>query len=180
MLLYAEHHRLLGRIGLFLAGRHADIAQLDSFAYADRLAGRQLPNPFSDVLKTLDRSAPAVYWPMADIRSDIWSRQRTVLLGDAVAAFLPTAGVGASAAMDSAAALADELSRAGRTHMGYALSLYEKRQRHRVEMAQTNSRKLAKYMFVNSVYGAFLRDQFMRFYTLKQLIGDISKVMEGA
>jgi 2-polyprenyl-6-methoxyphenol hydroxylase-like FAD-dependent oxidoreductase len=116
---------------------------------------------------------------MADCRSKTWSNGRTVLLGDAAAAFLPTAGVGASAAMDSAAALADELSRADAKHMHYALELFEKRQRHRVETAEKNSRDLSKLMFINSAPGAWARDKLMEFYTLKHLIDDISKVMSG-
>ena len=53
---------------------------------------------------------------MTDFRAKVWSRGRTVLLGDAAAAFLPTADVGASAAMDAAAPLSDELSRASNDH----------------------------------------------------------------
>jgi hypothetical protein len=64
--------------------------------------------------------------------------------------------------------------------MDHALRLFEKRQRHRVELAQQNSRNLARYMFVNSPRITWLRDQILRFYTLKMLIRDISKVMNGA
>ena len=56
---------------------------------------------------------PAMYrWPMRDVRASRWFHGRVALCGDAAAAFLPSAAVGASAAMRSAAALADELSRA--------------------------------------------------------------------
>ncbi len=102
-----------------------------------------------------------------------------MLLGDAAAGFLPTAGVGASAAMDSAAALADELSRAEADHLDYALELYERRQRPRVELAQKNSRALAHYMFVNRRATALARDQLARFYTLDRLLSDISKLMNA-
>jgi 2-polyprenyl-6-methoxyphenol hydroxylase-like FAD-dependent oxidoreductase len=130
-------------------------------------------------LRERERTGSSFYWKMADIRSRVWWRGRTVLLGDAAAAFLPTAGVGASVAMDSAAALSDELARADAAHLEFALSLYEKRQRNRAERAQKNSRDLARFMFVNNPLVAFGRDQFMRVYSLKQLIRDISKVMEG-
>ncbi|GHE05454.1 hypothetical protein U879_03865 [Defluviimonas sp. 20V17] len=169
-----------GRSGIFLAGRDAQIAGMDPFAYADHMLAKGLPKPFAHALAAIDRSVEAVYWQMSDIRSNVWSRGRVMLLGDAAAAFLPTAGVGASMAMDSAAALADELARADTDHLNFALSLYEKRQRHRVEIAQRNSRTLAKYMFVNNPATAALRDQFMRFYSLDRMIADISKVMEGA
>lgn len=169
-----------GRTGVFLAGRDADIANKDPHDYADAITRKRLPAPIAQALARRDRAEPAFYWKMEDIRSRAWRRGRVLLLGDAAAAFLPTAGVGASAAMDSAAALADELSRADAAHLDYALKLYEKRQRHRVELAQKNSRDLARYMFVNNPATAFARDQLMRFYTLEQLVKDISKVMEGA
>ncbi len=169
-----------GRVGIFLAGPDAVLQETDAESYAVAIEARLPKGPFLDVLKMRDRDAPSFYWPMADCRARVWSRGRVVLLGDAAAAFLPTAGVGASVAMDSAAALADELSRADAPHMGHALELYEKRQRHRVELAQQNSRNLARLMFVSSPRVAWARDQMMRFYTLRRLIKDISKVMDSA
>lgn len=168
-----------GKSGIFLAGRHQELKDREAQGYADEIGQRLPAGPFRDAVLDRDRETPAFYWKMADCRARIWSRRRTLLLGDAAAAFLPTAGVGASAAMDSAAALADELSRADAGHMDYALQLYEKRQRHRVELAQKNSRYLARYMFVSSGPMAWARDQFMRFYSLERLMRDISKVMEG-
>jgi len=169
-----------GRAGIFLAGRTDDITDRDPHEYAAEVAGRLPIGVFSDALSLVDPDEPAFMWRMADIRSSVWHTSRAVLLGDAAAGFLPTAGVGASAAMDSAAALADELSRADAAHLTYALELYERRQRHRVELAQKNSRALAKFMFVNGGPIALTRDQLMRFYTLKRMISDISKVMDGA
>lgn len=168
-----------GRLGLFLAGRHDVISTRNAMDYADELAAKNLPPPFAQPLAALDRNAPAVYWKMSDIRSQVWSRGRILLLGDAAASFLPTAGVGASAAMDSAAALADELARADKAHLDYALATYEKRQRPRVERAQKNSRDLSRFMFVNRGLVAAIRDAAMRFYTLERLLADISRVMDG-
>jgi len=53
-------------------------------------------------------------------------------LDDAAAGFLPTAGIGASMAMESAAALDDELARTDSRFVPQALQLYEKRRKHRV------------------------------------------------
>ncbi|MEZ5267742.1 MAG: hypothetical protein R2789_03945 [Microthrixaceae bacterium] len=92
-----------GRLGVFLAGRHHEIVDHDVQGYARELVERVPDRVFASALGALDLDAPAFYWRMADCRARTWSR-RTVLLGDAAAAFLPTAGVGASAAMDSAAA----------------------------------------------------------------------------
>ncbi|HNP34217.1 MAG TPA: NAD(P)/FAD-dependent oxidoreductase [Woeseiaceae bacterium] len=169
-----------GRVGMFLAGRDGKLSETDGEAYAAELEQRLAAGPFLDALQARDATIRPTYWRMVDYRSSIWSRGRVVLLGDAAAAFLPTAGVGASAAMDSAAALADELSRAESARMNFALELYEKRQRHRVEATEKNSRDLSKLMFVNSAPAAWARDKLMEFYSLKHLINDISKVMAGA
>jgi 2-polyprenyl-6-methoxyphenol hydroxylase-like FAD-dependent oxidoreductase len=48
---------------------------------------------------------------MTDLKTPHWQEGRVVLVGDAAAAVLPTAGLGASLAMESAAVLADELLR---------------------------------------------------------------------
>lgn len=168
-----------GRTGMFLGGRHDVLSKRDPESYALELESRLPKGPFLDALKSRDRSASGFYWKLADCRAKVWHRGHTVLLGDAAAAFLPTAGVGASAALDSAAALADELSRADAAHIEYAFDLYVKRQRRRVETAQKNSRELARYMFVNQPAMAWARDQAMRFYTPEMLLKGISKVMAG-
>ncbi|MEZ4331226.1 MAG: FAD-dependent monooxygenase [Myxococcota bacterium] len=58
-----------------------------------------------------DDDAALFFWRLTDVRAADWTRGRVALLGDAAAASLPTAGIGASMAMESAAVLADELSR---------------------------------------------------------------------
>ncbi len=169
-----------GRVGIFLGGRHRGIVDLDPHQYAALVADRLPEGVFTAALAQIDPDEPAFYWRMADCRAQRWHTARTVLLGDAAAAFLPTAGVGASVAMDSAAALADELARADQEHMDFALTLHGRRQRHRVEKAQKNSRDLARYMFIDSAFGALIRDQLMRFYTLEHMLSDLSEVVEGA
>ncbi len=165
------------RVGIFLAGRSDALAEREAHEYADEIASRLPDGPLRAAITARNREESGFFWKMEDRRSSVWSRGNTVLLGDAAAAFLPTAGVGASAAMDSAAALADELTRADTRHMGYALELYERRQRNRVELAQRNSRNLARIMFVNNEPIAFARDHLMRFYSLERLLSDVSRVM---
>ena len=169
-----------GRVGIFLAGRSETIATREADDYAEEIATRLPGGVLRAAIIGRDPDTPGVFWKMEDRRSKVWSRGHTVLLGDSAAAFLPTAGVGASAAMDSAAALADELSRAATRHMSYALQLYERRQRPRVERAQQNSRNLARFMFINGKRATFARDQIARFYSLDRLLADISKVMDGS
>lgn len=104
-------------------------------------------------------SAGAVtVWPMSDVRASRWAAGRLALVGDAAVGFLPTAGVGASMALESAAALADELSRADAASAPKALELYERRRRRRTERAQSLSRRLARFTFVRSRGPAALRN----------------------
>ncbi|MCB0584259.1 MAG: FAD-dependent monooxygenase [Phaeodactylibacter sp.] len=120
------------------------------------------------------------FWEFHDCKTENWQKGNIILLGDSAAGFLPTAGVGASMAMDSASALADELSRTDKNHLDYGLHLYVKRQKSRVENAQKDSRNLARIMFVKSKVIAAVRDYALRFYSLKQLASNINRTMEGA
>lgn len=140
-------------------------------------------NPEHQLLRTalskLASTENPYYWEFHDCKTNAWNKENVVLLGDSACGFLPTAGVGASMAMDSAAALVDELSRADKQHLSYALKLYVSRQRARVEEAQADSRKLGKLMFVKSKTISAVRDYAIRFYSLKQLVANISNVLEG-
>ncbi|QDT76632.1 FAD-dependent urate hydroxylase [Gimesia maris] len=125
-----------------------------------------------------DDSEDLFFWKLSDVRSRDWARGRVVLLGDAAAGFLPTAGIGASMAMESAAVLADELSRTNNRFMEHALSLYVKRRQHRVESTQNDSRHLAKMMFIKSATVAHIRDVATKFYSLEQLASSIAKAFD--
>ena len=117
------------------------------------------------------------FWKLEDCRSPAWSKGRAVLMGDAACAFLPTAGVGASMAMESAAVLADELGRTDAKGIALALKHYETRRRKRAEGAQTASRRIASMMFVSSVPVAWGRDQLMKFYSIEEFAKEIEKSM---
>ena len=121
---------------------------------------------------------PLHFWKMEDQRAEHWTKGRVCLLGDAACAFLPTAGIGASMAMESAAVLADELSRAASKTVPQALTFYEKRRRARVETAQNNSRKLARMMFLKNPLLAFARNQASQFMTLESAMGGIVKMLD--
>jgi 2-polyprenyl-6-methoxyphenol hydroxylase-like FAD-dependent oxidoreductase len=112
-------------------------------------------------------------WRMADVRAPHWVRGRVALVGDAAAAFLPTAGIGASMALESAAVLADELSRTDGHYLPNALELYERRRRRRVQAAQNQSRRLARMMFVRSSALARVRNRALSFTRMEQLIGPL-------
>ncbi|QDU94910.1 FAD-dependent oxidoreductase [Lignipirellula cremea] len=125
-----------------------------------------------------DDNASMFYWKLSDVRSAEWTRGRVVLLGDAAAGFLPTAGIGASMAMESAAVLADELARTDIRFVEHALALYVKRRKHRVESIQDDSRHLARTMFLKSSTLSHIRNLATKFYSLEQLAGSIAKAFD--
>lgn len=112
-------------------------------------------------------------WPMRDIRSDRWINRRVALCGDAAVGFMPTAGVGASYAIRTAAGLADELSKADAASVPLALELYEKRCRNVIERSQTDSRRLARVMFVRRPRLARARDELASRYPASRALGEI-------
>lgn len=116
-------------------------------------------------------------WPMTDVRAPHWTTGRITLCGDAGTAFLPTAGVGASNAMRSAAALADELSRADARLVPLALELYEKRCYKLVRGNQNDSRTAARFMFIQSGPLAWGRDQLIKRISAKRFLNNIIQSM---
>jgi 2-polyprenyl-6-methoxyphenol hydroxylase-like FAD-dependent oxidoreductase len=141
-------------------------------ALQGRLAGLAGRNPA--VAAALGDLGPAYKWPMSDVRASRWVQERVALCGDAAAGFLPAAGVGASNAMRAAAGLADELSRADAAGVPLALKLYQKRCRGVIERNQTESRRLARAMFVSNPLLASARDHIARRYPAKRALGHVT------
>ena len=145
--------------------------------------GRRLRDHFAGMGEMVDTWLDAIprddaemfFWKLSDVRSAQWTHGRVVLLGDAAAGILPTAGIGASMAMESAAVLADELSRTNAHFVEQALAFYSKRRRSRVESVQDDSRRLARTMFMKSATLAYIRDLATRFYSMEGLAGSIAK-----
>ncbi len=119
------------------------------------------------------------FWKLEDVRSTKWLQPRVLLLGDAAAAFLPTAGVGASMAMESAAALADELTRTDSRHINNSLDVFTTRRMRRVRRIQNQSRRLSRLMFIKSPLISALRNGALRFATLDMLGGPIATGMNS-
>lgn len=153
-------------------------------------------------LTAVEEADVPFFWPLRDSRAQRWSRGRTVLLGDAAAGFLPTAGIGAGMAMESAGVLADQLSDLatgpGAVSSGggpaapsgadgpvatsstvAAIERFEARQRPRVEAAHDNSRSLARLMFGRSRLFAFVRDQAFRFISIRTALKPILQLLES-
>jgi 2-polyprenyl-6-methoxyphenol hydroxylase-like FAD-dependent oxidoreductase len=168
-----------GKTGVIVAAPHSvlrgDLA--DGRRERTRRAFRRIKGPAREALASLPGDSDGLfYWKLEDRRAKDWAKGRVVLLGDAACAFLPTAGIGASMAMESAAVLADELSRAGPRDVPLALVSYEKRRRARVEAAQDDSRKLARWMFASRGPRSWLRNRALRFMSLESLAGNVVKM----
>jgi 2-polyprenyl-6-methoxyphenol hydroxylase-like FAD-dependent oxidoreductase len=140
--------------------------------------GSALPN---NVISAIPEDKEEMfYWSLKDARCKQWSKGRVVLLGDASTAFLPTAGIGAAMAMESAAVLNDELSRVDARYVENAIKFYIRRRKWRVEKAQALSRLMAKQMFVESRLRSCVRNFCLKFYSLKQLSKDLTKLFDQA
>jgi 2-polyprenyl-6-methoxyphenol hydroxylase-like FAD-dependent oxidoreductase len=157
-----------------IAGAPIGVVSADhSGARRDRLTALLRPYriPVDDYLADLPGDeAPGLLWRMSDVRAPRWVHGRVALVGDAAAAFLPTAGIGASMALESAAVLADELSRTNAEYLPHALRLYQRRRRRRVEAAQSQSRRLARFMFLRSPALSRIRNEALRFTRMEQLV----------
>ena len=134
--------------------------------------------PIPQILDTPLDEESQFFWSLHDCRCYRWRQGRVILLGDAATGFLPTAGLGASMAMESAAVLSDELSRTNAERVEQALDLYEKRHRQRVEKAQNESRKLARLMFIQSKPVDWFRKQLFKFYSVENLVNSMVRLME--
>jgi len=110
-----------------------------------------------------DDSKMLSWCKIEDSRAAQWVKNRVCLLGDAACSFLPTSPLGAAMAMEAAAVLADELSRAGSATIPQALGYYEKRCRPRSVMAQDESRKTAASLFRSNPLMAMTYDPAKRF-----------------
>lgn len=170
---------VLDRIGVFVGGQRTDTTGGPvRFAEGIRERLRTVDERGERALTAVATDPEAYYWRLADVRTTTWSVGRVVLLGDAAAGFLPTAGIGAAMAMESAAALAGQLGKTTRTSAPEALRAYERLQRPRVESAQDNSRQLARLMFHRSRIFAAVRDTAARFLTMKMALSPILKLLQ--
>lgn len=167
-----------GRNGVFLGGPTTDLANGRGRFVADLRAKLTTINARMEraLQAVLDDPDPYL-WPLADCRTPTWSTGRTILLGDAAAGFLPTAGIGAGMAIESAWVLARMLRQAPPEAIPETLQAYEKAQRPRVEAAQTNSRRLAQMMFHRSRALAIVRDLAMRIVSVKAALKPIQRLL---
>jgi salicylate hydroxylase len=167
-----------GRLGVILCGP-ADITREGS-APLVAYVRQQIDHPegrLAAMFDAITSSDDEYYWALTDCRARTWSVGRVGLLGDAAGGFLPTAGIGAGMALESARTLAEELAGTEAEAVGAALRRYEVRQRPRVEAAQDNSRLLARLVFRRSRLAATLRDLIMATVSAKAALGPIQRLL---
>lgn len=169
---------VLGRLGVFLGGNRADTqAGAGPFVAEVRRRLTVISPRIDSVLKAVADEPEPYYWPLTDCRASSWTTGRTVLLGDAAAGFLPTAGIGAGMAMESAWMLTRILRSANPDNLIPLLQAYEAAQRPRVEAAQNTSRRLAMMMFHRSRLLAVLREAAMRMVTVEVALKPIQRLL---
>ena len=96
-----------------------------------------------------------------EVHQAAWARGRVALLGDAAHALTPNMGQGAGMAMEDAAVLARELSRAarGETDTPAALTSYVARRRPRVETIVRLSRQIGEEGQLTGTLACWLRNR---------------------
>lgn len=158
-----------GRLSVFTSIRN-DARELDPVeSRIDRIQEnfKNFGGIVPEILEELDDPNEIFHGHYNDLIMKKWHKGRVVLVGDAAHAILPTAGGGVSMAMESAAVLADELSRADSKYIEQSFESYMTRRRSRVSKIQTQSRMMGKYVFTNNRFVSSARDFMMRFYSNK-------------
>lgn len=131
----------------------------------------------STALDAVASASDPYLWRLDDARVSNWVLPEGILLGDAAAGFLPTAGIGAGMAMESGWMLGRMLAHADRSTLAAVLAEWERVERPRVESAQTNSRMLAKMMFRRGRVVAWLRESAMRMLSVRAALGPIVRLI---
>jgi 2-polyprenyl-6-methoxyphenol hydroxylase-like FAD-dependent oxidoreductase len=165
------------KLAVFLGGNKKELSNVTAAEFVELLRKKLPTGILHSALHSLEGLDDAYFWDMEDCRATKWFSKRVVLLGDSSTAFLPTAGIGASMAMDSASVLADELSRTDVGYLSLALEKYVIRQKERVEMAQKKSRFLAKLMCQNSLSTSVVRNHLVSLYLLQDVLKGVGKLM---
>ncbi|MGY1644119.1 FAD-dependent oxidoreductase [Geodermatophilus sp. SYSU D00703] len=167
-----------GRVGVFLGGPRRDTAR-GAAEFVGRVRGRLRADDarLERALRTVAAGHGTHYWPMTDVRARTWTSRRVVLLGDAAAGFLPTAGIGAAMAIESADVLGRSLARATPGSVPAVPRDHEARQRPRVESAQRTSRVLGRLVFRTSRPAAVVRDLASRFVPLDRALAPIVRLV---
>jgi 2-polyprenyl-6-methoxyphenol hydroxylase-like FAD-dependent oxidoreductase len=111
----------------------------------------------SEILQELDSVEEVYFDRVSQIETPVWSKGRTVLIGDAAACPSLLAGEGVGLAMTGAYVLAGELHRA-QGKVSAAFRAYEGQLRTFIEGKQKSARKFASSFAPKSAFGIWLRN----------------------
>lgn len=176
---FVGSYPVAGEVGVFIGGAQEDTT-VGPKAFVTRIRS-QLKTGTSRLQRALtavEHARDPFYWVLDDVRTTRWAYGRTILLGDAAAGFLPTAGIGAGMAMESAWVLCRALAGTTPKDVASGLTRYEAVQKPRVESAQSNSRQLAGLMFRRGSVLALLRDTAMRVTSVKMALRPIIRLLQ--
>ena len=167
-----------GSLGVFLGGHQKHTrAGPEKFVEEVRKKLNSINPRMESCLKAIAEARDPFFWLLKDCRCPQWAFESSILLGDAAAGFLPTAGIGAGMAMESAWVLTRMLRYATKGNLTTLLRAFEEAQRPRVEAAQSTSRGLARIMFRQSKILASLRDWSMKIVSVEMALRPIQKLV---
>ena len=113
------------------------------------------------MLAALDRADGLYFDVVSQVRMDRWSKDQTLLIGDAAACISLLGGEGTGLAMTEAYVLAGELQRAG-DDWRRAFDVWETRLRPFVDGKQRGATRLLSFFAARTGFGLWLRSQAMR------------------
>jgi FAD-dependent urate hydroxylase len=141
-----------------------------------RTALAEALRPLVTGIPSLAEAVPAAErfypWRVDDVTHSAWAKGRIALCGDAAASSIPTAGVGASHAIQSALVLAEELGDAD--EVPAALRRYEARCRRAVNSNLRQSRLVARTMLARGRIRSDTRDFVLRHYPAERVIKQLT------
>ncbi|WP_433664277.1 FAD-dependent oxidoreductase [Nocardia sp. CA-128927] len=155
------------------------VAIAGSFDSAAASAGTdQWPPSDTDacwILRTLPDADRVECLDLVEVTVPQWIRGRIVLLGDAAAGLVPSTGIGASLAMESAAVLDDELVRVDTAHIDIALTRFARRRMPRVDAEQHRARVFGDFMMLESPIARHFRDLGLRYFPTPVLCRELDR-----
>jgi 2-polyprenyl-6-methoxyphenol hydroxylase-like FAD-dependent oxidoreductase len=145
----------------FNSPRESRAWALESVAALRALFGELTDSRVRRAFGELESTDGVVCTDIEEVRQPAWARGRVALLGDAAHALTPNMGQGAGMAMEDAAVLAHELSRAarGETDTPAALTSYVARRRPRVETIVRLSRQIGEEGQLTGTLACWLRNR---------------------
>ncbi|MFD6159992.1 FAD-dependent oxidoreductase [Nocardia sp. NPDC060256] len=127
------------------------------------------------ILRTLPDADRVECSDLVEVTVPQWIRGRIVLLGDAAAGLVPSTGIGASLAMESAAVLDDELVRVDTAHIDIALTRFARRRMPRVDAEQHRARVFGDVMMLESPIARHLRDLGLRYFPTPVICRELNR-----